>query len=246
MKATPYIAALQAAILNDVTGSLSPEARVLDVGCGSGEIVQGWLDLGFDAYGCDFRFKEGPGVEALEHSGRITLITPAPYRLPYPDHNFDILLTNQVMEHVRDYPTTLAEMKRVLKPGGYALHIFPARLMPIEPHTNVPLATVLRHRAWFAAWARLGIRTTRQSGMTWQEAARRNQDYLAANTNYLSGGEIKRQFATHFDDVRYVEKSFLVHSPNSRGRVLARLGRAFPPIFVLYRSCWSRVLLARP
>ena len=86
---------------------------------------------------------------------------------------------------------------------------------------------------------------TRQSGMTWQEVARRTKGHLAANTNCLSGGDIERQFAAHFDDVRYVEKSFLVHSPNRRSRVLSRLGGAFPSLFALYRKFWSCVILAR-
>jgi len=41
MKATPYIVALQAAVLSDGGGPLAPQARALDVGGGGGEIIQG-------------------------------------------------------------------------------------------------------------------------------------------------------------------------------------------------------------
>lgn len=52
------------------------------------------------------------------------------------------------MEHVLDYPSTVAEMRRVLKPGGCCLHIIPSRHVPIEPHVFVPLATILRSEFW--------------------------------------------------------------------------------------------------
>jgi 2-polyprenyl-3-methyl-5-hydroxy-6-metoxy-1,4-benzoquinol methylase len=100
MKVQANIAALQAAILAETIGDLRQNSRVLDIGCGNGDVVQGWLDLGFDAAGCDFRFKPGARVESLRQAGGISLIAPEPYRLPYDDASFDIVVTNQVMEHV--------------------------------------------------------------------------------------------------------------------------------------------------
>lgn len=40
-------------------------------------------------------------------------------RLPLADESVDVIISNAVLEHVRDLPATLAEMRRVLKPGGY-------------------------------------------------------------------------------------------------------------------------------
>jgi ubiquinone/menaquinone biosynthesis C-methylase UbiE len=239
------LAALQAAILGDAADAPTPGARVLDLGCGNGDLVQQWLDLGFDAHGCDLKFKKGPLVDRLEDSGRIELIEQDPYRLPFPDASFDILVTQQVLEHVRSYPTTLAETRRILKRGGWALHMFPARLTPIEPHTQVPGATVLRWPLWLKTWAWLGVRSASQTGMNWQEVAQRNQKYLCSSTNYLTGPELRRQFANHFDEVRFAEMSFLKHSPNIRGRMLARLGRIAPPLIGLYRTFWARIILVR-
>jgi SAM-dependent methyltransferase len=245
LKKRSQLAALQAAILSDAADVPKPGARVLDLGCGNGDVVQGWLDLGYDAYGCDFKFKPGPLVEPLQQSGRLSAIDQEPYRLPFPDNSFDLLVTQQVLEHVRDYPTTLAETKRVLKPGGHALHMFPARLMPIEPHTRVPGATVFRSPSWLRVWAKLGVRSPGQVGMPWQDVACRNQTYLERNTNYLTGPELRRHFTAYFDHVQFVEDSFLKNSPNRRGRILAQLGRIAPPLFSLYRSLWARVVLAR-
>ncbi|TVR99355.1 MAG: class I SAM-dependent methyltransferase [Rhodospirillales bacterium] len=219
--------------------------RVLDLGCGNGDIVRGWIDMGFDAYGCDFRFKPGPEVETLFQKGRLALITERPYRLPYPDGHFDVLVTNQVMEHVCDYPATLKETHRVLKPHSVCLHIFPARFVPIEPHIHVPLATVFQFWLWLALWARLGIRKTNQYDLSWREVADDNHRYLSNHTKYLASADIYENFSKYFQEFYWAEAAFLRYSPNPRGRTFYQIGRIFPVLFWVYRTFWSRVILAR-
>jgi SAM-dependent methyltransferase len=236
---------LQAAILKDAGVLLIAGMRVLDLGCGNGNVVRGWLDMGFDAYGCDFRFKPGPEVETLVQSGRLASIGTHPYHLPYPDSHFDLLLTNQVMEHVSDYEATLAEIHRVLKPHRYCLHIFPARLMPIEPHIYVPLAAVIQSWPWLALWARLGVRKEDQHGLTWREVVDRNQKYLSDRTNYLPGTMIEKHFLRYFENFCYKESAFLRYSPNRRGRIFYKIGCIFPVLFFVYRVFWSRIIIAQ-
>jgi ubiquinone/menaquinone biosynthesis C-methylase UbiE len=244
MAETNTIARLQANILTSAGCPLHKGMRILDVGCGNGETVRELRALGFDAYGCDFAFKPGSSVEQLKNEGRIALISQASYRMPYPDSHFDVLVSNQVMEHVRDYPTTLSEMRRVLKPGGSCLHLFPSRGMPIEPHVFVPLATFIKSRPWLSLWARLGVRKANQKGMSWRDVVDQNLAYLSTSTNFLPSNEIERHFRSHFDAFSYREKEFLQNSPHARGRILYRVGRIFPPIFRAYRVFWSRVVLA--
>jgi ubiquinone/menaquinone biosynthesis C-methylase UbiE len=150
------------------------------------------------------------------------------------------------MEHVKDYPATLAEIRRVMKPDGILLNIFPARLRPIEPHVHVPFGTVFQSKAWLSFWALLGIRTPTQKGKNWREVAAENYTYLHSHTNYLTGPALQREFSRFFGNVRYVETSFLKFSPNARGRRLYRLGTKLPFIFLFYRSFWSRLLLLSP
>jgi SAM-dependent methyltransferase len=54
--------------------------------------------------------------------------------LPYPDNRFDVILSNEVIEHVQDDRMALAEMARVLKPGGRAVIFCPNRWYPFETH----------------------------------------------------------------------------------------------------------------
>ena len=54
--------------------------------------------------------------------------------LPYPDDHFDLVFSNEVIEHVDDDRATAAEMVRVTKPGGAIVAFAPNRLYPFETH----------------------------------------------------------------------------------------------------------------
>jgi SAM-dependent methyltransferase len=55
-------------------------------------------------------------------------------RLPYTANSFDLVLSHEVLEHVQDDRQAVAEMVRVLKPGGRAVIFAPNRLYPFETH----------------------------------------------------------------------------------------------------------------
>jgi ubiquinone/menaquinone biosynthesis C-methylase UbiE len=239
-----HLATVQKNILTDCGFQPALGMRVLDLGCGNGELVREWLDHGYEAYGCDFDFKDGDQVSILVGEGRVRKIE-CPYRLPFTDAYFDLIVTNQVMEHVSDYPLTLAEMRRVLKPDGSTLHIFPSRYVPIEPHVFVPLATVFRSPLWLKLWAWIGIRNVYQRGLDWRSVAKRNQEYLNLSTNYLTRHQLRIEFSRQFRDVKEVETLFLKHSPNAKGRALFQMGNRLPFLFYLYRTFWSRVIVTR-
>jgi ubiquinone/menaquinone biosynthesis C-methylase UbiE len=53
-------------------------------------------------------------------------------RLPYEDNTFDLVISDQVFEHVQDQVRAFEELMRITKPGGHGLHVIPARYSPIE------------------------------------------------------------------------------------------------------------------
>ena len=75
---------IQAKILTAQHIPISSQTRLLDIGCGNGNTVQGWLNIGVAAYGCDLRFKDGSRVDILKQQNRLQLINDTPYHLPYP------------------------------------------------------------------------------------------------------------------------------------------------------------------
>jgi len=125
--------------------SVEPGMRVLDVGCGRGEILRHCARLGARAYGIDYadvaarmsRDVASAEFESTPLGGAQAAGQPAigVYRadakfLPYPDAAFDRVLIFDVVEHL--YPweldAALREARRVLKPGGkVAIHTAPNR-----------------------------------------------------------------------------------------------------------------------
>lgn len=196
----------------------SPAMSVLDLGCGKGALVAALRSQGYDAYGCDIAgSKASAFVADADGENRLRAIELQPYRLPFDDACFDCVLSSQVLEHVMDYDSTFREIHRVLKPGGISLHTFPSRYGLIEPHVQVPLASIIRSRFWLQLWARLGIRNPFQNGKPASEVARLNHDYLHAHTNYLTKAQIK-QHARIFAEASFAESVFFLPGAEERRR----------------------------
>ena len=220
--------------------SIPSHAQVLDLGCGNGSVVQELRDIGYDAVGCDLKFKRGLYREQLQRAGLIRQIDSAPYRLPFHDASFDGVFSKQVFEHVQNLDDTLAEIWRVLRPGGVSVHVFPSRLRFIEGHVYVPLASIFRPYWWLLLWAWLGVRKDSQRGWTPEKAARHNYQYLTTQTSYLSRGEIIRAVRHHFNTYTFCERDAL---PYTRLAPVSPLLRLMPGIGWVLNTFQTRVLL---
>lgn len=225
-------------VLRDLGAPMA--GRMLELGCGDGALVRSALERGIDAFGCDLEdnaFLKTKSVFAeMKAKGRLVPIQPDPYRLPFEDNEFDVVLSDQVFEHVMDYPGTLAEVARVMKPGASCLHVFPSRYRLVEPHVMVPLATVIRGRWWLLLWANLGVRNEYQLGKTVAEVVNDNFEWLPTNTNYLPPRRIRVCFEKYFGRVEFAERHFLRYS--RRAKILS-----VAPM--LYRTFFTRVIYAR-
>ena len=103
---------------------LKPGMRVLDLGCGPGTISMGLakaVDPG-EVHGIDM---EEPQIEiaraAASAGGHRNAVfrTGDVTRLPHEDNSFDAAHCHALLMHVPDTDAVLAEVKRVLKPGGF-------------------------------------------------------------------------------------------------------------------------------
>lgn len=100
-------------LAGDVTGR-----RILDVGCGSGPLSAALRDRGAIVTGFDLspamidlaRNRLGEGADLRVHD----LAAP----LPYADAAFDDVVASLVLHYLEDWTGPLAELRRVLKPGG--------------------------------------------------------------------------------------------------------------------------------
>lgn len=104
--------------------------KILDNGCGVGMYVEKLAGLGADVTGLEYDFERAR--EAHLNSEKI--VNAAGEFLPLPSSTFDLILSHEVIEHVRDDRAAIAEMVRVLKVGGRAVVFCPNRGYPFETH----------------------------------------------------------------------------------------------------------------
>jgi SAM-dependent methyltransferase len=98
----------------------SDQASLLDLGCDDGLLTRRWADR-VGAASVD-------GVEIVEERARLAeergiAVTRANLEMPLPftDGKYDVVCSNQVIEHLRDTDRFVAEVFRILRPGGYAV-----------------------------------------------------------------------------------------------------------------------------
>jgi ubiquinone/menaquinone biosynthesis C-methylase UbiE len=140
-----------------------PGERILDVGCGPGFYVAELLDevgaggslVGVDlspqmlaiaakrcAAHANVEFREGPAT-----------------KLPVPDASFDAALSVQVLEYVEDTPAALAELHRVVRPGGRVV-IWDVDWATVSWHSADPERMARALRGWDAHLAHPSLPST--------------------------------------------------------------------------------------
>jgi len=139
------------AALSDFGGLDVATARLLDVGCSAGLIANELAQHAAFVAGVDID-AESLGFAAGE-GGRAQFVQASGDRLPFADRAFDAVVCNHVYEHVGDPHALLAEIHRVLRPGGLCYFAAGHRLQLIEPHHRLPLLSLLPRGA-ASAWLR--------------------------------------------------------------------------------------------
>jgi SAM-dependent methyltransferase len=150
------------ALAGDVAGR-----RILDAGCGSGPLFAALRDRGAIVTG----FDKSAGMLALARrrlgDDADLQVADLDRPLPFPDDSFDDVIASLVLHYLEDWGPALAELRRVLKPGGRLIvsvdHPFAIALMHREAgrepdyfatHNWVDEWTVSGQTALFSFWAR--------------------------------------------------------------------------------------------
>jgi SAM-dependent methyltransferase len=108
---------------------------VLEVGCGQGHLTIRLADRGIDIVGID----ANSNAPAISGSDRVLVMRAE--GLDFGDAEFDAIVSVHAIEHIPPLDLAMAEMARVLKPGGRALFIYPAE--PIRGLYAVPTSVIL-------------------------------------------------------------------------------------------------------
>jgi SAM-dependent methyltransferase len=121
-----------------IRGGTGGPIRVLDLGCGQGRHAFEALrrgakvtaaDLDEDALGTVAAM--AAAMEAageVPSGGSLTTVVADALRLPFEDGAFDVVIVSEVLEHVPDDRAAIAEIHRVVRPGGLAAITVPRSL----------------------------------------------------------------------------------------------------------------------
>ncbi len=98
-----------------------PKEKILDVGCNRGGLVKEIRLVCPEAevLGCDIN------ADAISASDVPGLYVMHANKLEYPENSFDKIVSSHTIEHVPDVAEALEEMRRVLKPGGICVLVYP-------------------------------------------------------------------------------------------------------------------------
>ena len=120
------------------------DLRILDIGCGDAGVPIAFASAGARATGLEpgrVNLRRGR-VRADDHRVAVDLLAGVAEALPFADDSFDLVILDNVLEHVRDRAQTLTEIRRALSPGGILYLVTPkpyalASLLG-DPHYHLP------------------------------------------------------------------------------------------------------------
>jgi SAM-dependent methyltransferase len=130
---------------------------VLENGCGVGMYVVHLAPLSGRVVGLEYDFERArEAFQSAASFDNVRITCAAGEGLPFLDGSFDLILSHEVLEHVRDDRVAVEEMVRVLRPGGRVTLFVPNRGYPFETHGiywrgnyrfgNIPLVNYLPRR----------------------------------------------------------------------------------------------------
>lgn len=110
-----------------VRSYLTPDGRVLDLGCGRGGVVElFWRDVkvaaGLDPDTASLARRRAPGMPVIRGVGEA---------IPFVSESFDLVVSLWVLEHLKEPLTTMREVQRVLRPGGHFIFLTPNLSNPV-------------------------------------------------------------------------------------------------------------------
>ncbi|MEI9931896.1 MAG: class I SAM-dependent methyltransferase [Rhizomicrobium sp.] len=207
-------------MINSLLPTEKANIRLLDLGCGNGHALRYIAEafavlrpnLNLEFYGLDIyemtltRDYLNAHVPGRPWDSAIVQREPRE-AWPWQDCYFDVIVSNQVLEHVMDMDTALVSLHRCLTPDGFSINLFPLKESIIEPHAFMPLVHRVknegRRAALMGAFTRMGLKkayrieTSRRGLTSIDDFAATFSHVLTTDTNYLDLSQFTALTAKH-------------------------------------------------
>jgi SAM-dependent methyltransferase len=219
-------------------GGALPGRRILDLGSGMGGAsvamaLAGAAPLAFEynrAY-CDI-----VRLRAARYDLFVPVINGVGERLPFADASFDLAICWDVVEHVQNPELLVAELARVLRPGGRVLLTVINRYAFRDPHYHMPLLNWLPRGL---AEALIGWRGRSKGGAAFSDRQKLSEMHYYTMAGF---GRLATRYGFRIGDIR---EDRVRHGEGSAGGLkgrardmLRRLGLA-PAAYIAYRSLFQ-------
>ena len=198
---------------------VSPESKILEIGCGYGGNLKPFLELGCSVSGIDI---SPSGIQIAreklsqwEQANKLCLIESDIYKLNAKAvGQFDWVIMRDVIEHIFDQEKFLAHLKQFLNPNAHVFFAFPPWYMPFGGHQQICQSRILSHLPYFHLLPRQlyrnllnwfkepsatiqelnDLKTTGVSIERWQRLLKKQGYSIAKKTSYLINPHYQTKF----------------------------------------------------
>ena len=215
--------ALEAAV--DEALGLCGDEHLLDVGCGPGDFLARLASAGHRGALAGSDLSSGMVAQAHKRVPTAAFTVADAARLPLPDAAFDVVTARHMLYHVADIPAALAEMRRVLRPGGGFLAVTNASDYMRQFHDLLAAA--------LGEDQRFGALTRQRPAMRFEETAAERLIRAAFGNVHLTFQESALVFPSpepvldYFDTLETMGGIDAAAWPEARARVAAALPACF-------------------
>ena len=143
-----------------LAGRMTGIYKILDLGCGTGTSADFFKKMVPDAQWIGLDIEESPEVASRTKTGA-EFHSFDGINIPFGDNSFDLIFSNQVLEHVRHPVELLKEARRVLKPEGFMVgstsHLEPYHSFSVRNYTPYGFRLLLEESGLHLEEIRPGI-----------------------------------------------------------------------------------------
>ena len=189
----------------------------MDFGCGNGDVVSFACAKGYRFSGLEscYDTKWSTNISLSPTNGEHIYFYNGLERFPFGDQEFDFVFSNQVFEHIEHLDGTIAELYRILKPGGVMVHNFPTRESIIESHSGVPLLHRICNRRMrekiIMIWCNFGLGRKHTTATNCVEWVQDKLNFIDRCCFYRPAHVVSDAFSRHFLVRRADKEKLLYH-----------------------------------